>query len=291
MIDNGNKPKHFQKLFTQSLFQTGYSRFYDTSRSQDFSLGWKSIQCSKKNSRKTWQLNEFLPFPLERGTIRSILKVLYYSGKIKDGRQFPSMIFKTQAYIAVLVLRSSTSLVFSLSFSSTFFFLKTDRSLVQLILGVLHDFILFFVYRPIHSVSSSFARHHTKKFSGRWMLIAAWTSGAARRWLKQGKCQSCKKYWKQTKGLSRTCSIVFGLSTLFASSSCLRWAKQALAIKCLKTTDTQLTQNSTENWAHLFSWHRTPLHIEKFWTKNESSYESKKIDKEERNKRKTNKQK
>lgn len=124
MIDNGNTPKHFQKLFTQRLFQTGYSRFYDTSRSQDFSLGWKSIQCSKKNSRKTWQLNEFLPFPLERGTIRSILKVLYYSGKIKDGRQFPSMIFKTQAYIAVLVLRSSTSLVFSLSFSSTFFFFQ-----------------------------------------------------------------------------------------------------------------------------------------------------------------------
>lgn len=199
LIDNGNKPKHFQKLFTQRLFQTGYSRFYDTSRSQDFSLGWKSIQCSKKNSRKTWQLNEFLPFPLERGTIRSILKVLYYSGKIKD----------RQAYIAVLVLRSSTSLVFSLSFSSTFFFFKTDRSLVQLILGVLHDFTLFFVYRPIHSVSSSFARHHTKKFSGRWMLIAAWTSGAARRWLKQGKSQSCKKYWKQTKGLSRTCSVFF----------------------------------------------------------------------------------
>lgn len=124
LIDNGNKPKNFQKLFTQRLFQTGYSRFYDTSRSQDFSLGWKSIQCSKKNSRKTWQLNEFLPFPLERGTIRSILKVLYYSGKIKDGRQFPSMIFKTQAYIAVLVWRSSTSLVFSLSFSSTFFFSK-----------------------------------------------------------------------------------------------------------------------------------------------------------------------
>ena len=84
LIDNGNKPKHFQKLFTQRLFQIRF--LWHESKPRFFP--WIKTHLFRE---ETWQLNEFLLFPLERGTIRSTLKGSLLPYKIKDRRQFPSI--------------------------------------------------------------------------------------------------------------------------------------------------------------------------------------------------------